>query len=230
MRVVGDDTESGIGCVLLHDATQSHLCRVCHGVGLVQDDQLVGSQAIAATPPCASHGEYLLGRCEGLDLLAHDVNATVVGGVQLQDHLSHVVGAIDAAGERKNRRGLSCTRGTVQKEVREAIGVDELVDCGEDVLVARDVGEGCWTVFLDPESVRVSDSSRNCTLYRVLLRDLTHHGKLSSASTGKLAALRLPLAVLSEENVMSLEGAGTSTSISSSKSDILDAGWLVSRA
>lgn len=159
-------------------------------------------------------------------MLAHDVNATVVGGVQLQNHLSHVVGAIDAAGEGKDRRGLSCTRWTVQKEVREAVGVDELVDCGEDILVARDIGEGCWTVFLDPESVNVSDSSRKCTRYRVLLRKLTHHGKLSSASTGKLAALRLPLAVLSEENVMSLEGAGTSTSISSSKSDILNAGGL----
>lgn len=114
--------------------------------------------------------------------------------------------------------------------MREAVGVDELVDRGEDILVARDVGEGCWTVFLDPESVGVSDSPRNYTRYRVFLRNPTHHGKLSSASTGKLAALRLPLAVLSEENVMSLEGAGTSTSISSSKSDILDAEWLIPRA
>lgn len=48
-----------------------------------------------------------------------------------------------------------------------------------------------------------------------------HHGRLSSASTGKLAALRLPFAVLSDEKVMSLDGAGTSMSISSSKSDIL---------
>lgn len=49
----------------------------------------------------------------------------------------------------------------------------------------------------------------------------THHGRLSSASTGRLAALRLPFAVLSEENVISFGGAGTSMSISSSKSDIL---------
>lgn len=34
--------------------------------------------------------------------------------------------------------------------MREAVGFDEFVDCGENVLVARDVFEGCWTVFLDP--------------------------------------------------------------------------------
>lgn len=156
-------------------------------------------------------------------MLAHDVNATVVRGIEFENHLSHVVGAIDAAGESKNRRGLSCTGRTVQEEVRETVGVDELVDRGEDVLVARDVGEGCWTVFLDPGSVGVSDSSRNYMRYQACLRNLTYHGKLSSASTGRLAALRLPLAVLSDEKVMSLEGAGTSTSISSSKSDILEA-------
>lgn len=49
----------------------------------------------------------------------------------------------------------------------------------------------------------------------------THHGRLSSASTGRLAALLLPL-VASAENVISADGAGPSTSISSSKSDILE--------
>lgn len=107
--------------------------------------------------------------------------------------------------------------------MRQAVGIDKLVDRGEDVLVARDVGEGCWTVFLDPDSVGVSDGWRRLTRGRVILRDITYHGKLSSASTGRLAALRLPLAVFSDENVMSLEGAGTSMSISSSKSDILKA-------
>lgn len=53
-----------------------------------------------------------------------------------------------------------------------------------------------------------------------LARWETHQGKLSSASTGRFAALRLPF-VVSAEKTMSLEGAGTSTSISSSKSDML---------
>ena len=47
-----------------------------------------------------------------------------------------------------------------------------------------------------------------------------HQGRLSSASTGRFAALRLPLVVVAAEKAMSLEG-WTSMSISSSKSDIL---------
>jgi hypothetical protein len=38
-------------------------------------------------------------RGERLDLLAHDVDATVVRGVQLQHHLTHVLRAIDASGK-----------------------------------------------------------------------------------------------------------------------------------
>lgn len=34
--------------------------------------------------------------------------------------------------------------------MREAVGFDEFVDCGEDVVVAGDVFESCRTVFLDP--------------------------------------------------------------------------------
>lgn len=52
-----------------------------------------------------------------------------------------------------------------------------------------------------------------------------YHGKLSSASTGRLAALRLPFAALFDEKVISLEGAGTSMSMPSSKSDILGS-WM----
>lgn len=47
-----------------------------------------------------------------------------------------------------------------------------------------------------------------------------YHGRLSSASTGRLAALRLPLAVLVAANMTSLD-TGTSMSISSSKSDMV---------
>lgn len=35
--------------------------------------------------------------------------------------------------------------------MREAVGVDEFVDGGEDVLVAGDVVEGYGSVFFDPE-------------------------------------------------------------------------------
>lgn len=67
------------------------------------------------------------------------------------------------------------------------------------------------------------DHQRNVTTPDGCLKKLeesfAYQGRLSSASTGRLAALRLPLLV-SAEKVMSLEGA-ESTSISSSKSDIV---------
>ena len=54
---------------------------------------------------------------------------------------------------------------------------------------------------------------------------MNYQGKLSSASTGRFAALRLPLAlVLAELNVTSSRAtaaAGPSMSISSSKSDMI---------
>lgn len=55
------------------------------------------------------------------------------------------------------------------------------------------------------------------------VRWLSHHGRLSSASTGRLAALLLPFAlVLFELNIIDSLAGGASTSISSSsKSDIL---------
>lgn len=95
----------------------------------------------------------------------------------------------------------------------KTVGINELVHCREDILVARDVGESCRTVLLDPWCLL---ASRTVVTKRSDVVGPAHHGKLSSASTGRLAALRLPFAVLSEEKVMSLAGAGTSTSISSS--------------
>lgn len=95
----------------------------------------------------------------------------------------------------------------------EAVGINEFVHGREDVLMARDVGEGRRTVFLDPCCLLAGRTVSRKPQYSI---ELAHHGRLSSASTGRLAALRLPLAVLSEENVMSLGGAGTSMSISSS--------------
>lgn len=100
--------------------------------------------------------------------------------------------------------------------MREAVGVDELVDGGEDVLVAGDVVEGCGAVFFDPDAGFV----RSIELLGRFCNLGTDHGRLSSASTGRFAVLRLPL-VASEEKITSLDGAGASTSISSSKSDIL---------
>lgn len=37
----------------------------------------------------------------------------------------------------------------------KAVGVDKFVDGCEDVMVTRDVGEGCRTVLLDPDQTNV---------------------------------------------------------------------------
>lgn len=89
----------------------------------------------------------------------------------------------------------------------EAVGVDEFVDGGEDVLVAGDVLEADGAVLFDPGFVSEVLSENVGEQY---------HGRLSSASTGRLAALRLPC-LASDEKTMSLDWpAGASTSISSS--------------
>jgi hypothetical protein len=41
MGVVRDDAESGVGSVFLHDSSESHLCGGRHGVGFIEDDELV---------------------------------------------------------------------------------------------------------------------------------------------------------------------------------------------
>ena len=90
----------------------------------------------------------------------------------------------------------------------ESILLDEAIDRGYNVVVPGDVVECVWSVLFDPE--RSAETQR--------YHGTPYHGKLSSASTGRSAAIRLPLAaVLSELNCIeaSLAG-GASTSISSS--------------
>jgi len=84
--------------------------------------------------------------------------------------------------------------------------------------VTRDILESIWSVFLNP-AVTVSHSF----LVRFLAEvGILYHGRLSSASTGRFAALLLPFAfVLSELNIIESLAGGASTSISSSKSDML---------
>lgn len=128
MCVVGNDAEPRVGRVLLHDPSQGHLGRVGHGVGLVQNDELVTGHASGARG-CAD-GEDLLGGRERLDLLAHHVDTSVVRGVELQHHLPHVVFAIDAPGEGQDGRGLARSRRAVEEEMRESVRIDKLVDGG----------------------------------------------------------------------------------------------------
>ena len=47
----------------------------------------------------------------------HDVDAAVVGRVQLEHHLPHVLFAVDVPGEGKDRGGFACAGGPVEEEV-----------------------------------------------------------------------------------------------------------------
>ena len=111
VRVVGDDAEARVGGVLFHDAAERHLRRGRHGVGFVEDDELEAAEAVRGWG-CAvggvglglgwlllgGGGEDLFGAGEGLDLFADDVDAAVVGGVEFEDHLAHVLWSVDLAG------------------------------------------------------------------------------------------------------------------------------------
>ena len=74
LRRVAGQGEAGGVAVQLHGPPQGLLGGLRHGVRLVQDDDLV---------PAAREGHLLLG--EHLDPVADDVDAALVGGVQLQN-------------------------------------------------------------------------------------------------------------------------------------------------
>ncbi len=76
-------------------------------------------------------------RCECFDLLTHDVNAAVVGSVELEDHLSHVFGAVDTTGKSKNCRRFSSAGGTVEEEMGEALEISQGEVNGGDVVDQR---------------------------------------------------------------------------------------------
>lgn len=148
MRIIRNNAEPRVGRVLLHDPPQRHLRRRRHRVRLIQDDQFVRRHRLR--PGLGQGGEDLPRAGEGLDLLAYDVDAAVVGGVELENHLSHVFDAVDAPGQREDGGGLAGAGGAVEEEVGESVGFDEAVDGGDDVLVTGDVFEGVGAVFFDP--------------------------------------------------------------------------------
>ncbi|RUS13301.1 hypothetical protein BC937DRAFT_95532 [Endogone sp. FLAS-F59071] len=83
-EAVADNAEADVACVLLDDAAEGVLCLLGHGVGLVEDNKLE-----ACTKDFARTSKVL-------DLFADDVDATVVGGVKLEDH-GFVLRAVELA-------------------------------------------------------------------------------------------------------------------------------------
>ena len=56
MSVVGNDTETSVGSVFLHDPPKSHLRRRGHGISFVENDEL---EAREVTPCCAGSIAFL---------------------------------------------------------------------------------------------------------------------------------------------------------------------------
>lgn len=71
VHVVADDTEPDVLRVLFDDATESGLGSLGHHVGFVQDYEFV------------AFGEQSTCFCELLDLLAYDINSTIVRCIEL---------------------------------------------------------------------------------------------------------------------------------------------------
>lgn len=122
MSVVSDDAEARVGGVFLHDATQGHLGGGGHGVGLVEDDELVGGDG-GGGGRGGGRAEDLFRAGEGLDLLAHDIDTAVIRGVELENHLPHAR-AVYTTCESEDRGGFSCAGRTVEEEMGESLEKD----------------------------------------------------------------------------------------------------------
>ena len=133
-HVVADEAEPGVLGVLLDDAAEGELRVVGHGVGLVEDDEL---DALV---------EELAGASELLDLVADDVDASGVGGVELEGHGGVGLGPVHALGGGNDRRRLAGTGRTIQEKVGQVVIINELGEDGNNVLVCHQVLEAACSV------------------------------------------------------------------------------------
>lgn len=135
MGVVGNDTESGVGCVFLYDPSQRHLGYRCHSICFVQDNELEDTQR-GGIAGFGSGGEDLFrallaykleypskqiaclhtGKC--LDLLSNDVDSSIITGVQLKHHLAHVLIAVYSSRQSQNCRCLPRPWRSIEQQVR----------------------------------------------------------------------------------------------------------------
>lgn len=121
----------------MRTSSQCKLGVLGHRVALVQDNQLERACAAAVVvvvkantaleQPCVPpHGQHSRA-CKILDLLAHNVDAAVVRSVELEDHLWATV-AIHLVGERQDGGCLAGAWGTIQQQVRQAVGIQQALD------------------------------------------------------------------------------------------------------
>ena len=133
-----------------------------HGIGLVEDDELervrLGTEHVA----CAR---------KRLDLAADDVDAAVVGRIQLQ-HMTAIRRAVQTRSEGHDRRRLAGAGRPVEEEVGQLMRVDEPLERRRNVLVRQHLIERRRPVLFHPRQ-RVTRSRR---IAHVASLALVRHG------------------------------------------------------
>jgi hypothetical protein len=109
------------------------LCGLGHHICLVEDDELEET----------GFGMQSASLCKGLDLFADDVNATVVGCIELRigececlesgkwadfEDILFKLSAIDATCNSDDGTGLACTWRAVEEEMGNAVFLNKLFD------------------------------------------------------------------------------------------------------
>lgn len=78
MCVVAQQNESSMRGVLLDDAPQCHLCRTRQRIRLIQNTQLILCNIAILPTVQTTRRENLSRRSEGLNLVAHNINTSVI--------------------------------------------------------------------------------------------------------------------------------------------------------
>mmetsp|Transcript_6022 Transcript_6022/g.17226 ORF Transcript_6022/g.17226 Transcript_6022/m.17226 type:complete len:403 (+) Transcript_6022:22-1230(+) len=146
--VIADDDEAGHVHELLHDAAQGRLRVVRHGVGLVQNHHSELGLGAGQARLRRANGQL----CEGLDLLAHGMDAAVVGGVELLDAEAPVL-AEELLHEGQRHRGLARARGAVEHQVRQLARLQAVPQRRDDFVLLGDVVDALGPVLLHPRHV-----------------------------------------------------------------------------
>ncbi len=138
--VVANEAEAYVGKAVLQQQSQGLLRALGHVVDFVQDDEFGAAL------------EQSLGVHEGHDLVANDVDAAFVGGVQVDDEIVVVdaVSRVESVDEVDDGRGFARSWRPVEQEIRELVGFDHPPQNGAVERVQHNLVEGLWTILFRP--------------------------------------------------------------------------------
>lgn len=115
-----------------------------HAIGLVENDNLVSA---------SFESDFLLSK--HFDLVAHDIDATIVRGVQLEHGLFVHVGAQQLPRQTQYGRGLARAWRTRYDEIGQVALFAEHFKPIDGLLVAHNVLQVDGPVFFDPRQVGI---------------------------------------------------------------------------